>query len=290
MFEGSHCLKRYSASTHSNNTAQTANHLAHFPRTSRPPVGAGAVERFEGNSGLVFLFGVTGFLLLALVTFVLVQAASQFATFTLPAAACGIFGLGSLGAAGLFLLYSAREAGSTFVVDDEGITRRAWGRVTTIAWHELVRLEEFNAIGSKAKPGGSGRSVIYGLGGARLVIPFPFVADGPRLRGRLEPHFAPLRAAELHELLRHGRTIRPGRTVGVVVLTFMSPMFLMGGLSAFDRADNRMRSKRPNVLRKAPVVTQPVATQVRSQKRAERDAEIIRDGTLPSKDVASKLS
>ncbi len=197
------------------------------------------MERFEGNSGLVFLFGLTGGLLLALVTFVCVGAAEQFATFSLLTTACAVFGQASLIAASLLLVYSAREAAATFDVSEEGIKRRAWGRTTAISWRDLVGLKEFNATGAKGKVRGMERCVLSGRGGERLAIPFRFVVDGPRLRAQIEPHLAPLRAMELDELSRNGRRFRTGRLLGVVVLTFMFPLFLLSGLAAFDPASTR---------------------------------------------------
>ena len=151
-------------------------------------------------------------------------------------AAAGIFGLGSLGAAGLFLLYAAREAGARFVVDNDGISRRAWGRATAVAWRELVRVQEFHATGFKGKGGASGRCVLHDVAGRRLAIPFPWVIDGSRLRALLEPHLGIVREAELRELARHGGRFRPDRAAGFVVLSFMTPMFLICGLAIFDPA------------------------------------------------------
>ena len=192
------------------------------------------MERYEGNPGLVFLFGLTGVSLLGLIGFVFTQAAPQFATFTPLQAACGVFELVGMVAAGLFMLYSARQAGAYFVVDDEGIARHAWGRTTAIAWRDIVLLREINASGPKGKGNTPWRCVLHGEGGQRLAIPFRFMADGPRLCARLEPHLAPLRAADLRDLSQNGRRIRPGRVVGIVVLTVMVPMFLLAGLAALD--------------------------------------------------------
>ena len=168
--------------------------------TDRSPSRKGVVERFEGNSGLGFLFGLTGGLLLGLVAYVCAGAANQFATFSLMTTACGVFGQASLIAASLLLVYRAREAAATFDVSDQGIKRWAWGRTTAISWRDLVGMKEFNATGDKGKVGASERCVLYGRGGERLAIPFRFVVDGSRLRARIEPHLVPLRAEELDNL------------------------------------------------------------------------------------------
>ena len=72
-----------------------------------------------------WFFGLTGAFLLAMDAVLIVEATRQHSTFTIISAAAGVFGLGVNGAAGLLLVYAAREAGASFVVDDEGITRRA---------------------------------------------------------------------------------------------------------------------------------------------------------------------
>ncbi len=194
------------------------------------------MERFEGNHAFVGLFGVTGAFLLAMDAVLIVEASRQFSTFTMFTAAAGVFGLCASGAAGVFLLYAAREAGASFFVDDDGITRRAWGRATAIAWHDLVRIEEFSTTSSKGKTGASGRCVLYCAEGRRIAIPIPWMLDRRRLGAVLEPRFAPLREAELRDLARQGGRFRPDRMVGVLVLTFMTPMFLICGLTTFDSA------------------------------------------------------
>ena len=221
-----------------NNEGPTANRLALFS-TDLFPSRKGVVERFEGNSGLAFLFGLSGGLLLALVAYVCAGAAEQFVTFSLLTTACGVFGQASLIAASLLLVYSAREAAATFDISEEGMKRSAWGRTTAISWRDLVGMKEFNATGAKGKVGASERCVLYGRGWERLAIPFRFVVDGPRLRAGIEPHLVSLRAKELDNLARNGRRFRTGRLLGFVLLTFMVPLFLLSGLAAFDPASIR---------------------------------------------------
>jgi hypothetical protein len=195
-----------------------------------------AAERFEGNAGLVTLFGVASGLLLALVAYVLVEAMRQFPTFSVYSAISGVFGLGSLVVAGLFLLYAAREAGASFTIDDEGIRRDAWGRSTYIAWRDLVGLREFAAASPKEKTGSSGRCVLQDVVGRRLVIPFPWVVNQSHFRAAVEPHLMGVRAAQERDLARDGGRFHPDRLAGILVLTFMTPLFLLCGLSIFEPA------------------------------------------------------
>jgi hypothetical protein len=80
-----------------------------------------------------------------MVGFIIVHVAPELGGFTWFTAACGLFEIGGLSAAGIFLLYVAREAAASFVLDDDGITRFAWGFKTFLAWPDLLRLDEFNA-------------------------------------------------------------------------------------------------------------------------------------------------
>jgi hypothetical protein len=171
---------------------------------------------------------------LALVAFVIVQAAPQLPTLTLISGAAAVFGLGASGAAGLLPLHGAREASASFVIDDERITRHTWGQATELAWRDVVRLQEFHATGSNGKTGPSGRCVLFDVKGRRLAIPFPWVPDGPRLCALLEPHLARLREAELCELTRRGGRFRPDRRAGILLLTCGTPMLLICGLTTFD--------------------------------------------------------
>ena len=188
------------------------------------------MERFEGNHPLAAFFGLSGAFVLALVAYVIIQAAPQFPTLTLPA----VFGLGVSGAAGLLLLYGAREAAASFVVDENGITRRVWGHATALAWGDVVRLQEFYVTSSKEKPGASGRCVLFDATGRRLVIHLPWVSDSRRLCALLEPRLTLLREAQLRDLIRHGARFRPGRTAGIVVLICVTPIFLICGLKSVD--------------------------------------------------------
>ena len=62
------------------------------------------------------------------------------------------------------------------------------------------------------------------------------MSDGRRLRPLLEPRLAILREAELRDLARHGGRFRLEAKAGVLVLTFMTPMFLICGIITFDSA------------------------------------------------------
>ena len=206
------------------------------------------MHRFEGNRGLAAFLGFCGVALLALVILFIVLAASQLATFTLLlfSAVCAIFGLASVAATGLLFLHTGRDAGASFVVDDEGITRRAWGRTTALAWRDLSRLEEFN--GTSARSDGKAFAprlcVLYGDRGQRVAVPFQFMGDdGPRLRGRLETHVSRLRGDDLRDLARYGAAAQPGQRVGFIVLTLMAPLFLLGGLAALDSGGDAARPR-----------------------------------------------
>jgi hypothetical protein len=120
-------------------------------------------------------------------------------------------------------------------------------------WRDLSRCEELNTIGSLAELGRWERVVLYGTLGQPLTIRFRFVADGPRLRSRLEPHLAPLRERELAEVAEHGKCIRPARTEGIVFLAIIAPALLLFGLSMIDlaglsRAERTVRPYVPGVL------------------------------------------
>jgi hypothetical protein len=193
-------------------------------------------ERFEGNDGLATGLGFTAVFLWGMIAFVAVQAAPQFSGFSPAAVACAFYWIASFGAAGLFLLRSAAELGASFVVDDEGITRLSWAGKTFLAWREIERLEESHAIWPKGEVGRSGRCVLFGPDGRRIVIPLPSGSDGERLRGRLEPHLVSVRAAEFGALARHGGRFRPYRTTGFVVLAAIAPLCLVAGWAAFDPA------------------------------------------------------
>ncbi len=117
-------------------------------------------------------------------------------------------------------------------MDDRGITRRLLGRETTIAWSDLDRIDETGSI----QAGAQGRCVLFADDGRRrIVIPFAFLANGDQLRDQLEEHLAPLRARLLQKIAERGQIYRPGRTVGLMVLCFIAPMFLVGGLGSFEQ-------------------------------------------------------
>jgi hypothetical protein len=196
------------------------------------------MERFEGNHTLAGVFGLTGLLLLSGVVFVISQAYPQFPNLTFAEAAAGMFLFGGFSAAALFLFWGAAEASASFVVDDHVITRHAWNRSRTLAWRDVVRIDELSAIGHKANPHTFGRLYLWGADGLRMPIRLHFVCDGPLLRRALEPHLVALREADLRSIAKHGRVFRPTRTLGIVVLAFMVPLFLIGGLGAFDPAAN----------------------------------------------------
>lgn len=193
------------------------------------------MERFDGDHGMAAVCVVTSALLIGLIALVLVLAYPQFPDFTPAAAAAGIFLLGGLAAAALFLLHAARDFAANILVDDERITRLAWEWSTSIAWRDLVRVEETYTTSPK-QPGGvaPGGCILRDAAGRCIRIRFQFVENGLRLRDRLEPYLVPLRAAEVDRLARDGGQFRPGRTIGFAVLTCIAPMFLVGGWSAFD--------------------------------------------------------
>ena len=136
------------------------------------------------------------------------------------------------------MLYAAREAGASFVVDDQRVARLTCGQTTAIDWHDLVRLDEFSTTTAKAKAGARGRCVLYDAKGRRVAIPFPWMEDGKRRLGVPvpEPRFTLLREAGMRDLARHGGRFRPDIKAGILVLTVMTPMFLICGLTMFDSA------------------------------------------------------
>ena len=192
------------------------------------------MDRFEGNRGLAVFFGLSGLFMLGFVAFVVRQIVLESSTFTLATAAAGVYGMGGLAAAGLFLLWFARDIAAGFVLDDQGITRHEWGRTIALPWRDLVRFDELTAIGFKGPSKTFGRLFLHGRDGQRVVIRFHLLPDGPHLRARLEPRLAPLRDADLREITKHGRLFRPVRTVGILVLSCMAPIFLVGGLCGLN--------------------------------------------------------
>jgi hypothetical protein len=196
------------------------------------------MERFEGNHGLAVILGFTGLLMLCFVAWLVCHVVVEANTFTLVMASVVIYCMGGVSAAGLFVLWFAREIGASFVLDDQAITRHAWGQTTVLQWREIVRFNELNAIGFKGPSNMFGRLFLYGSDGRRVTIRYHLLPDGSQLRARLEPRLAPLRDAELREIAKHGRSFRTERTTGILVMTCMVPMFLFGGLGGLDRAKN----------------------------------------------------
>jgi hypothetical protein len=188
------------------------------------------LERFEGNHGQAALLGLSGVLMLAGIPIVLILAAPEFSTLTLLSVAALVFCLGGCGAAGVFLLHGAREASASYVVDDEGITRCAWGRMIVLAWGDLVQVEDYGGSGSKGQAGPSGRCVLHGVDGQRVAITYSCVANAQGLLDRLEPHLVAMRQKQLLSLARHGGKFRPGWRSGMMVLTCMAPLFLIDSL------------------------------------------------------------
>ncbi len=196
------------------------------------------MERYEGNTSLAAFFGLTGILLLCFAVFVISQAIPQVHTFNLLEGAAGILGMGGLGAAGVFLLWGAGEASASFSLEDQGITRRSWGRRTFLAWGDLDGLEESSPTGHKWISDAFGRLFLYGRDGRRMAIRFHFVVDGSQLRARLEQRLVGLREESLRTLAKHGGSFRPSRSVGLLMMTTMVPLFLIGGVCGLDLAES----------------------------------------------------
>jgi hypothetical protein len=192
------------------------------------------MERFEGRQDLAFVAGLTGALLLAGIVFVISLAWPQLHTFTMTQAVAGLFGMGGFGAAAVFLLWVAREMSASYAVDDRAIMRHTWGRTVVLPWCDLESCEEQGPIELKTNANAFGRLVLRSGDGGRLTIRSHFLAEGVRLRARLEPQLAPLRDLDLRDIAKHGRSFRPTRTVGILVLTCMFPMFLIAGLTGVD--------------------------------------------------------
>jgi hypothetical protein len=197
------------------------------------------MQRFEGNSGLAAILGLTGLFMLCFVGYVVSQILQETKPITLAMVAAVIYGMAALSAAGLFLLWFAHEIGASFVLDDEGITRHVWGQTTVLRWRDLVQFDELSATGFKGASNMFGRLFLSASDGSRLTIRFHLLPDGSQLRARLEPRLAPLREAELCDIAKHGRSFRPLRTAGILVLTCIVPMFAFGGLSGANMAENR---------------------------------------------------
>ncbi len=196
------------------------------------------MQRFEGNSGLAAVFGLTGLCILCFVAFVVRQILLEVVPVTLEMVAGVIYGMGGMSAAGLFLLWFAREIGATFVLDDQAITRFAWGQTTVLRWGDIVQFDELSAIGFKGYSNMFGRLFLHARDGRRLTIRFHLLPDGSQLRARIEPRLAPLREAEVRDIAKHGKSFRPLRTVGILILTCMVPMFLFAALSGLNMAES----------------------------------------------------
>ncbi len=166
-------------------------------------------------------------------------AAGDLGNFTWAPAAVGVFGLGAAAAIGLLLLNCATEASTNYVVDDGGITRQNWTGTTRLAWSDLVRADEYCTSSSKGEAGLSRRCVLHGKTGERLTIWWPLVADCAALLARLEPRLAPLRQQDLLELAEPGTIFRPEWIAGVGYLSFMAPLFLLGGVAGLELVTTR---------------------------------------------------
>jgi hypothetical protein len=189
------------------------------------------VERFDGNRGSALLFGATAVFLMAVATVPAIAGASYFANLTGAYAALVIFSVGVLCTTGLLLLYAARDVSAFFVVDEEGITRHAWGQTTALAWRDIVREREFHPTLLKGAADVSWRWVLYDCHGQKLAIPVRWVENSLRLSALVEPHLASVRASELRKLARHGGHFRPGLKMGVIVLGCIIPVVLLIALT-----------------------------------------------------------
>jgi hypothetical protein len=189
------------------------------------------MDRYHGNYGLAVLLGLLGVAILTLVIWVSSQAALQLAKADFLSLATGIFLFLTFLSAGVSCLFAAGLLGSSYLVDDRGITRRSLRRATIIAWADLDRFEEVfsNESGTQV------RYRLYAADGRRILIPLSYLADGDRLRTRLEEYLAPLRERASRELAKSGRHWRPDRTAGLLVVGFMAPLFILGGLRFGDQ-------------------------------------------------------
>jgi hypothetical protein len=194
------------------------------------------VERYQADRGVAAVFALTGGLLLCFAGLIISLAVPQIHTFDLVTCAAAIFLMGGLAAAAIFLALAANEAGASFTLDDEGITRHASGWRSVVAWSDLVRFEESCPTGFKGIEKTFGRMFLYGRDGTRLPIRFHYLLEGSKLRARLEPRLAALREEGLRDLAKHGGSFRPTRTVGLMMMTTMVPIFLVGGLSGLNLA------------------------------------------------------
>jgi hypothetical protein len=205
------------------------------------------VERYEGDRGVAAVFALTGGLLLCFACLIIGLAVPQIHTFDLVTCAAAIFLMGGLTGAAIFLVLAAGEAGASFTLDDQGITRHASGWRRVVAWRDLVRFEESCPTGFKGIEKTFGRMFLYGRDGTRLPIRFHYLLEGSALRARLEPRLAALREEGLRDLAKHGGSFRPTKTVGFMMMTTMVPIFLVGGLSGLDLAGSGRAKDSPGV-------------------------------------------
>ncbi len=186
------------------------------------------MERFHGNSGLAALVGIIGVAFFAIAIWVTGQVAPELAKASLLTLAEGIFLFFTFLGTGLLCLFAADSLGASYRLDDRGIARRSLLRATTIEWSDLDHFDEMFS----AETGTQYRYNLYAGDGRRIIIAMSCVADSDRLRNRLEPRLAPLRERAAPVLAKFGRSWHPDRTTGLVVLGFIAPLFLIGGLHA----------------------------------------------------------
>jgi hypothetical protein len=184
------------------------------------------MERYRSNSGRAAFVGFIGIALLVIAIWLARQAAPEFTRANLLTLAAGIFILLTFLGTGLMCLFVAGGLGASYYVDDRGITRKSLRRATTIDWSDLDRFDETLPTELDTRC----RYDLYARDGRRIVIPMSSVSDADGLRSRLEPHLAPLREQAARELAKYGRSWRPDRISGLVVLGFMAPICLIFGL------------------------------------------------------------
>ena len=103
-----------------------------FARSCRLTIeGKFQVQRFEVKGGTAAILGLTGLFMLCFVAGIVQSCRFRGVnTFCARHGCGGHLRHGGLSAAGLFLLWFAREIGTSFLLDDQGITRLAWGLTT----------------------------------------------------------------------------------------------------------------------------------------------------------------
>lgn len=149
------------------------------------------MRKFSGSPGNKFVFCFKGVFLAGSLSLILKQLDSVPSGLTIAWKMMGLlFGAGIFAAG-----YGLLEAFTSYRVDANGVTRRAWNGTRELQWRNLVR---FKSVGREK----SGMALTDSIGHT-LTIEFSLLSkqDQAELRSLLEPYLAPLREQEASEIL-----------------------------------------------------------------------------------------